>query len=135
MMAVLDINASNYSTIKTGDVNTSDIGSIVTYTYTAYDDAAGNPGASINRTVTVIDYDPINVTSLTVNSSNSVNNSYAKAGDNVAIMLVTDGSDITNITGTILGDASFMISCRYYHVRLQVRMQHHLYGQIQCIMV
>ena len=100
-------NASNYSTIKTGNVNTSDIGSTVNYTYTAYADAAGNPGASINRTVTVVDYDPINVTSLTVNSNNSVNNSYAKAGDNVTIMLVTDGSDITNITGTILGDASF----------------------------
>ena len=74
-------NASNYSTIKTGNVNTSNIGSIVNYTYTAYDDAAGNPGASINRTVTVVDHEPINVTSLTVNSSNSVNNSYAKAGD------------------------------------------------------
>ena len=100
-------NASNYSTSKTGNVNTSDIGSIVTYTYTAYDDAAGNPGASATRTVTVVDHEPINVTSLTVNSSNSVNNSYAKAGDNVTITLVTDGSDITNITGTILGDASF----------------------------
>ena len=100
-------NASNYSTIKTGNVNTSNIGSIVTYTYTAYDDAAGNPGASINRIVTVVDHEPINVTSLTVNSSNSVNNSYAKAGDNVTITLVTDGSDITNITGTILGDTIF----------------------------
>ena len=57
--------------------------------------------------MTVVDHEPINVTSLTVNSSNSVNNSYAKAGDNVTITLVTDGSDITNITGTILGDASF----------------------------
>ena len=63
-------NASNYSTSKTGNVNTSDIGSIVTYTYTAYDDAAGNPGASATRTVIVVDHEPINVTSLTVNSSN-----------------------------------------------------------------
>ena len=100
-------DASNYSTSKTGNVNTSDIGSIVTYTYTAYDDAAGNPGASATRIVTVVDYDPLNVVSLTVNSSNSINSSYAKAGDNVTITLVTDGSDITNITGAILGDASF----------------------------
>ena len=100
-------NASNYSTSKTGNVNTSDIGSIVTYTYTAYPDAAGNPGTSINRTVTVVDYEPINVTSLTVSSNNSENTGYVKAGDNITITLVTDGSDITNITGTILGDASF----------------------------
>ena len=100
-------DASNYSTSKTGNVNTSDIGSIVTYTYTAYPDAAGNPGASATRTVTVVDHEPINVTSLTVSSNNSANSSYAKAGDEITIALVTDGSDITNITGAILGDASF----------------------------
>ena len=100
-------NASNYSTSKTGNVNTSDVGSIVTYTYTAYDDAAGNPGASITRKVTVINYDPITVASLTVNSSNSVNNSYAKAGDEITITLVTDGSDVGNSTGNILGNTSF----------------------------
>ena len=71
-------NASNYSTIKTGTVNTSDIGSTVNYTYTAYADAAGNPGASINRTVTVIDYKPLNITSLIVSSDNSANNGYVK---------------------------------------------------------
>ena len=51
-------SASNYSTSKTGNVNTSDIGSIVTYTYTAHDDAAGNPGTSINRIVTVVIMNP-----------------------------------------------------------------------------
>ena len=111
-------NASNYSTSKTGNVNTSDIGSIVTYTYTAYDDAAGNPGASATRTVTVVDHEPINVTSLTVNSSNSVNNSYAKAGDKITITLVTDGSVvIASITCTgvycWMSYASFMISMAY----------------------
>ena len=79
-------DASNYSTSKTGNVNTSDIGSIVTYTYTAYDDAAaayddaaGNPGASATRIVTVVDYDPLNVVSLTVSSSNSINSSYGQS--------------------------------------------------------
>ena len=100
-------DTSNYSTSKTGNVNTSDIGSIVTYTYTAYPDAAGNPGASATRTVTVVDYAPLNVTSLTVSSNNSVNSSYAKAGDNVTITLVTDGSDVETATGNILGNTNF----------------------------
>ena len=53
-MAVQDILP--ISKIKVGILNTSMVGSTVNYTYTAYDDAAGNPGESINRTVTVIDY-------------------------------------------------------------------------------
>ena len=52
-------SADDYSKIKVGILNTSMVGSTVNYTYTAYDDAAGNPGESINRTVTVIDYNPL----------------------------------------------------------------------------
>ena len=100
-------NASNYSMSETGNLNTSNIGSTVTYTYTADDDAAGNPGASITRTVTVIDYNPLDVTSLTVNSTNSVNSNYAKAGDEITITLDTDGSDVGNATVKILGDKNF----------------------------
>ena len=37
----------------------------------------------------------------------NINSSYAKAGDQVNITIVTDGSDITSITGPILGDESF----------------------------
>ena len=85
-------SASDYSRSETGILNTSKIGSTVTYTYTAYDDAAGNLGASTTRTVTIVDYDPLDVTSLTVSSNNPVNNSYAKAGDEITITLVTDGS-------------------------------------------
>ena len=62
---------------------------------------------SATRIVTVVDRVPINVTSLTVSSNNPENSGYVKAGDNITITLVTDGSDITDITGTILGDASF----------------------------
>ena len=105
----LGYSASDYSTSKTGILDTSVIGSTVTYTYTAYDDAAGNPGASINRTVTVIDYNPLNVTSLTVKSNNSVNDSYAKAGDEVEITLKTIGA-VEDVDGTILGDDSFISS-------------------------
>ena len=64
------------------------IGSTANYTYTADDDAAGNPGASTTRTVTVIDYNPLPITILTVSSDNSVNStSYAKAGDVITINL------------------------------------------------
>ena len=86
--------------------NTSKIGSNTIYTYTADPDGAGNPGASITRNVTVINYNPLNITSLSVSSNNS-NSSYAKAGDQVNITIVTDGSDITNAIGPILGNESF----------------------------
>ena len=100
-------NASNYSVIVTGSLNNTMINSTVNYTYTAYSDAAGNLGTSINRTVTIVDYAPLNVVSLNVSSNNSVNSSYAKAGDNVTITLVTDGSDVETATGDILDDNNF----------------------------
>ena len=85
------------------------VGSTVNYTYTAYDDAAGNPGESINRTVTVIDYNLFNVTSLTVSSNNLVNDSYAKAGDEIEIVLKTIGA-VEDVDGTILGGDDFTSS-------------------------
>ena len=96
----------NYTITNSSSLNTTMIGSSVNYTYTADPDGAGNPGASINRTVTVIDYDPFNVTSLIVNSDNSANSSYAKAGDKIRIILEIDGS-VGNATGTILGDDDY----------------------------
>ena len=100
-------SANDYSTSKTGTLDTSIVGSTATYTYTAYDDAAGNPGASINRTVTVVNYDPLNVTSLTVSGNNSANSSsYARAGDKITIVLKTDG-DATNAINSITGAESF----------------------------
>ena len=94
-----EYSTSDYSTSITGTLDTSIIGSTVNYTYTADDDAAGNPGASINRTVTVIDYNPLPITSLTVKSDNSVNStSYAKAGDTITINLQHYGV-LENATG------------------------------------
>ena len=46
---------------------------------------------------------------MTVSSDNSVNSSYAKAGDNVTITIETDGI-IETITGNILGGGNFMKS-------------------------
>ena len=97
-----------YNTTITGNLDNSIIGSTANYTYTAYPDAAGNLGDSINLTVTVTDYPPINITSLTVKSDNSVNSSsYARAGDKIIITLDTDGTDVGNVTGNILGDDNF----------------------------
>ena len=39
-----------------------------------------------------------------MSSNNSVNNGYVKAGDEITITLATDGSDLGNATGNILGD-------------------------------
>ena len=69
---------SNYN-VTNSSLDTSTVGSTATYTYTAYADAAGNTGESITRTVTVIDYNPLNVTSLTVSSDNSVNSSLCQS--------------------------------------------------------
>ena len=98
--------ASNY-TVTNDSLDTETVGSTANYTYTAHTDAAGNLGESINRTVTIVDYNPLNVTNLTVNSTNSINNNYAKAGDVITITLDTDGTDVGNATGDILGDVNF----------------------------
>ena len=39
-----------------------------------------------------------------VSSDNSANNGYVKVGDEITITLVTDGTNLGNATGTILGD-------------------------------
>ena len=69
-MVILNTTPS-YTVTTTGNLDTSNVGSTVTYTYTASSDIVGNPGASVNRTVTVIDYDPISVTNLAVSSNNA----------------------------------------------------------------
>ena len=98
--------AGTYTVTNNTILNTSILGASATYTYTADPDGAGNLGESVDLIVTVTDYTQLNITALTVSSDNS-NSSYARVGDQVNITLITDGSDIVNVTGTILGDASF----------------------------
>ena len=98
-----------YTITTSNDLNTSKIGSTAIFTYTAEPDGVGNPGPSVTRNVTIVGYSQIDVTSLTVSSDNSVNSSYAKAGDNVTITIETDGI-IETITGNILGGGNFMKS-------------------------
>ena len=58
----------------------------------------------------MVGYDPINVISLTVESDNSVNSSYAKAGDTITIKIKHDG-----IVDTV--QVYHRIYCIYYNVR------------------
>ena len=89
-------------------MNTSKIGSTAIFTYTAKPDGAGNPGPSVTRNVTIVGYDLLEITSLTTSSNNSVNSSYAKAGDEITINLRHYGI-IQNVTGNILGDDNFTV--------------------------
>ena len=68
--------------------------------------------------MTVVDYNPLTITSLTVSSDNFANSSYAKAGDEINITLVTDGSDVGNVTGNILGADDFAQSSSNGHNNL-----------------
>ena len=90
-------------------MNTSKIGSTAIFTYTAEPDGAGNPGPSVTRNVTIVGYELLEITSLTTSSNNSVNSSYAKAGDEITINLRHDGI-IQNVTGNILGDDNFTVN-------------------------
>ena len=76
-------------------------GSVYNYTYTADADTAGNPGESVSRIITIIDAEPITVTSLSIASSSG--NNFANTGKTITVTLVTDGTDLGNFTGTLLG--------------------------------
>ena len=100
-----DPNYSGGFTLSTNDTNdkidTAIIGSVYNYTYTADADTAGNPGESVSRIITIIEADPITVTSLSIASSSG--NNFANAGKTITVTLVTDGTDLGNFTGTLLG--------------------------------
>ena len=84
-----------------GTVNATINGSVYNYTYTADADNAGNLGESVSRIITIIDADPINVTSLNITSSSG--NNFANTGKTITVTLVTDSTDLGNFTGTLLG--------------------------------
>ena len=85
-------------------IDTDQVGSSAIYTYTAHTDAAGNLGYNVTRNVTVIASDPIVIETLTINSDNSVNSSYARAGNTITIDLTVDSTNFGNITASILGE-------------------------------
>ena len=95
-------------------IDTDQIGSFAIYTYTAYPDAAGNLGYNVTRNVTVIASDPIVIETLTISSDNSVNSSYARAGNTITIDLTVDSTNFGNITASILGETinNYVLSSR-----------------------
>ena len=93
---------ANFTLVKNATVNTTKMGSVYNYTYTAYPDTAGNPGSSTSRIITVMDADPVNVTSLDI-TSNSASNNFANEGKNITVTLVTDNTDFINFTGNLSG--------------------------------
>ena len=82
-------------------IDTAINGSVYNYTYTAVADNAGNLGEGVSRIITIIDADPITVTSLSIASSSG--NNFANAGKTITVTLVTDGTDLGNFTATLLG--------------------------------
>ena len=51
-----------FTLVKNATVDTTILGSVYIYTYTANPDAAGNPGSPISRIVTVVDTSPFEIT-------------------------------------------------------------------------
>ena len=92
----------NYTLIKNDTVNANLNGSVYNYTYTADADNARNPGDSLTRIITIIDADPIDITSLSIADTTS-NPNFANLGTTITVTLVTDGTDLGNFTGTLLG--------------------------------
>ena len=107
----------NYTITTSGSLNNTMVGSFELYTYTADPDAAGNLGENVTRNVTVVDYEPITVTDLIANSDNSVNNSYAKVGDEIELEFTHDAT-IETVTGDVLGDENFTFTDRRHTITI-----------------
>ena len=93
--------SGNFTLDANATVDATIIGSAYNYTYTADTDTAGNPGDSVSRIITIVEADPIAVTSLSIASSSGDN--FANAGKIITVSLETDGTDLGNFTGTLLG--------------------------------
>ena len=94
-----DQSYSNMVTSNASNVN-SDIAGTYIIVYSADSDRAGNQPKNVTRTVTVIPT-PINIISLNITSSSGDN--FANAGKTITVSLETDGTDLGNFTGTLLG--------------------------------
>ena len=57
---------------------------------------------SLTRIITIIDADPIDITSLSI-ADTTGNPNFANLGTTITVTLVTDGTDLGNFTGTLLG--------------------------------
>ena len=69
---------------------------------------ARNPGDSLTRIITIIDADPIDITSLSIADTTS-NPNFANLGTTITVTLVTDGTDLGNFTGTLANMLNYSI--------------------------
>ena len=90
-----------------------------TFTYTAPDDEAGNPGPIITRNVIVTDTPPIDIVSFTIATASST--LYAKAGDTVYLTLEVNDTITSNnvqiLSATVTSDS---ISGKSLYLQAQV---------------
>ena len=92
--------AHTSATITSNTINNNQLGSYEV-TYSAQPDSAGNVPVTKIRNVTIVDTDPITITSLSITSF--LGNSFANENDTITVTLETDGTDLGNFTGTLLG--------------------------------
>ena len=102
---VSDINYLSPQTVTAlpDNLDTSSLGP-QNITYSAPADAAGNIPDSINRTVTV-QAKPLGIDTLTIESGNTKNSSYAKIGDLITITLDANGT-INSATTTVASNTT-----------------------------
>ena len=97
-------NDPNYiqtsATTSNNNINNTKLGSYEV-TYSTQPDSAGNVPETKARNVTVVELDPITLTSLSIASSSG--NNFANAGKTITVTLETDGTDLGDFTGTLLG--------------------------------
>ena len=111
--------AADIPVTGTSNIDTTQSGNY-TFTYTAPDDEAGNPGPIITRNVIVADTPPIGITTLTIATASGT--LYAKAGDTVYLTLeVNDTISTHNIQ--ILNASVTSISPNDNALRLQAKFQ------------
>ena len=95
-----DPNYTQTSATTSNNINNTKLGSYEV-TYLTQPDSAGNIPETKTRNVTVVELDPITLTSLTIASSSG--NNFANAGKTITVTLETDGTDLGDFTGTLLG--------------------------------
>ena len=110
--------AADIPVTGTSNIDTTQSGNY-TFTYTAPDDEAGNPGPIITRNVIVADTPPIGITTLTIATASGT--LYAKAGDTVYLTLEVNNT-ISTHNIQILNASVTSISPNDNALRLQAQV-------------
>ena len=89
------------SITPTNNIDNAQLGSYTVTYSTSEQDSAGNTPLDKTRTVTVVEPNPITITALTIASSSGDN--FANTSKIITLKLETDGTDLGNFSGTLLG--------------------------------